>query len=189
MEDNKNIFMGCDIAEHGKDFSVATIVEFKEGNFKIIKISSWHKSDTMVTTGKIIELIKEYNVDKIYVDAIGVGKGVFDRLKEQKFKAIGVKVGMSATVDKNRFLNKKSQFYWNLRNLFENGNISILNHRILIKELSLMKYEITSGGKIKIIDPEGKSPDFADALILACASSIQSLQSFGSPEKIPLDWY
>jgi hypothetical protein len=34
-----------------------------------------------------------------------------------------------------------------------------------------MRYEFTSAGKIRIVDPEGKSPDYADSLMLTLLDS------------------
>ncbi|RLG90658.1 MAG: hypothetical protein DRO16_01780 [Thermoprotei archaeon] len=53
--------------------------------------------------------------------------------------------------------------------MFEEGRIKIPNHPTLIEQLNKLKYEITSAGKIKIIDPEDKSPDFSDSLAYAVA--------------------
>jgi len=167
-------YLGVDVAEAGLDWTVATkVIETAEKNYIVTDIKHWHKADTMATVGQIIEYNRDFNADKIKVDAIGVGKGVYDRLVELKQPAQPIKVGMSATREPERFLNQKSQFYWNLRTLFEEGRITIPNHSQLIKELRSMRYELTSAGKIKIIDPEDKSPDYADSLMLSCAEGVR----------------
>lgn len=170
---SKNIkkkYLGCDIAERGLDWTVVTsVIETNESNFIITDIKHWHKADTMITVGKILDVNRDFKADQIKVDAIGVGKGVYDRLKEQKYPAIEVKVGMNPTREKWRFTNLKAQYYWRLRGLFEEGRISIPNNTKLIQELRLMRYDHTSGEKTVILDPENKSPDFADSLMLACA--------------------
>lgn len=170
FEVNKK-YLGCDIAEAGVDWTVITsIIETKDKKYIVTDIKNWHKSDTMVTAGYITKVDDKFKSDIIKVDAIGVGKGVYDRLKELKKPVIPIKVGMTATRESERFLNQKSQFYWKLRTLFEEGRISIPSNHNLINELRKMKYELTSAGKIKIIDPN-KSPDFADSLMLGCANA------------------
>ena len=46
--------------------------------------------------------------------------------------------------------------------------IKIPQHKTLLNELLVMKWGFTGTSKIKIIDPENKSPDFADALVYFC---------------------
>ena len=164
----KTRVMGCDIGEHGMDYTVCVIIDVHKGNYEVTHIESWSKTDTMTTVGRIGKLVKEHKVKKVNVDAIGVGSGVFARLEELNYKVHGIKVGESPDKEKHRFLNKKSEMYWNLRTLFEEGRISIPKHQKLLSELSKMKYELTSSGKIKIVDPSNKSPDFADGLALGC---------------------
>jgi hypothetical protein len=59
--------------------------------------------------------------------------------------------------------------------LFEQDLISIPNDSKLISQLSQMRYQFTSAGKIQIIDPENKSPDYADSLML-------TISAHGNPE-------
>jgi hypothetical protein len=169
-------YLGCDIAEAGVDFTVVTCVaETENKNYIVKEIKHWHKADTMETVGEIDNIQRIHKPDKIKVDAIGVGKGVGDRLRKLGLNTELVKVGESATREPQRFSNQKAQFYWRLRTLFEEGRISIIGNNNLMRELSLMKYELTSTGKIKIVDPRDKSPDYADSLMLACAESDSGL--------------
>ena len=155
----------------GVDLSVLTKVSIIGDDFRVDSINSWGKTDTMKTTGKIVTLIDKKDI--INVDSTGVGKGVYDRLEELEYNAVEIKGGRSPSNKrtKDRFMNLKAENYWNLRDLFEKGNISIPKHKTLIDQLNKMKYEITSSGKIKIIDPDDKSPDFSDSLCLACINS------------------
>jgi len=170
---NKEIIMdapevvhGLDVAEMGNDLTVLTS-GLRDGNkYRVTEINSWGKRDTMQTVSLTKGRIQQ-KTELINIDATGVGKGVQDRLNELGYTSVGIKVGRSAEHERDRFINLKAEIYWRLRALFEDGNISIPEHPELIKQLNLMRYEIDSGGKIKIIDPE-KSPDFADSLALMC---------------------
>jgi hypothetical protein len=44
--------------------------------------------------------------------------------------------------------------------------IAIPDHAELKSQLNKLCYKFTSAGKIQIIDPAGKSPDYADSLML-----------------------
>lgn len=170
FEGEKKNITGLDVAEAGIDHTVL-ISGYKQGAcFVVEKIKKWDKADTMATVGMVLGEIEDNTTIK--VDAIGVGKGVADRLAEVRKNVVQVKVGMSPTREKERFLNQKSQHYWRLRKLFEDGQIHIPENSKLIGELMQMRYELTSSGKIKIIDPD-KSPDYADALMLMCCEGTQ----------------
>lgn len=185
---------GIDVAEMGRDLTVITKGLTKSGNWILNKIHSWGKKDTMQTVGLIIQRVTKD--EKEQIDAIGTGKGVYDRLKEIGYDAVDIKVSRSVEGEENktRFLNQKSEFYWRMREIFQNGDISIVkeliktrDYKILKDQLLAMRYEFTSGSKIKIIDPltkkgtgtvKGKSPDFADSLMFMCGA-YSSRESFG----------
>ena len=161
----ENTIFGLDIAELGNDLSVLTGINAENDIYKVVFLKSWEKKETMQTVGIVTKYIS--NKNQINVDATGVGNGVWSRLKEMGYQANKLLTGSSPTRERDRFLNLKAQLYWRLRTLFEEGRIKIPNHPTLIEQLNKLKYEITSAGKIKIIDPEDKSPDFADSLCYA----------------------
>ena len=156
---------GLDVAEKGIDLTVLTIGLTKNNHYKIENIVYWSKLDTMQTVGKTIQHIGKNH--RINVDATGIGAGVEARLREMGYTTKRIIGGESPDRERERFLNKKAQNYWRLRTLFEEGRIQIPNHKDLISQLTKMRYELTSAGKIKIIDPEDKSPDFSDSLAYA----------------------
>jgi hypothetical protein len=157
---------GLDVAEMGVDLTVLTICKVQDNKYEVVEVISWKKQDTMTTVNKVAGKIDKNML--INIDSTGVGKGVFDRLKELGYNAKEIKVGRAATVEKDRFINQKSQYFWSLRSAFEQNRISIPKERNLITELNYMRYEINSSGKIRIIDPS-KSPDYADSLMLCFA--------------------
>jgi hypothetical protein len=58
------------------------------------------------------------------VDADGLGAGVYDRLIELG-RSVGEICGGKAAIEPEDFVNARSEWYWNLRNRFENGDIDI----------------------------------------------------------------
>jgi hypothetical protein len=166
------IVMGLDVAEMGLDSTVLTVCRTFENKYELIAVHAWDKKDTMVTAGKVDEFCQKYNPSMINVDATGVGSGVASRLQEMHWPARAIKVGESPTNEraKGRFRNKKAEFYWTLRDVFEQGNISIIESGRLIEELSSMRYEFGSTRKVQIVDPE-KSPDYSDSLMLCLNTS------------------
>ena len=79
----------------------------------------------------------------------------------------------SSASDTEKFRDIKGEIYWILRQAFIDGNIRIHDIGRLIKDISNIKYDYMSNGKIfikskKDMKKEGlDSPDYADALALA----------------------
>lgn len=176
MDIDGDIVWGLDVAEKGKDKTVLTKAVTDGELYNITDIYTIDKDDTMAITSKVRSFVNKNQ--KLNIDSIGVGAGVHSRLDELGYDVGSIRVGRSPTKDKDRFLNQKSEFYWNLKELFEEGKISVLNHTQLRKELTSIRWELTSGGKIKIIDPESGSPDYGDSTMLCCAK-VKSLEGGG----------
>ena len=129
--------------------------------------------DTMQTCGKVVVCLKETGAAIAKVDEIGIGRGIADRGKELKKPIVGINVA-SAAIDSERFINLRAESYWNLRELFETGDIDLdPEDEDLAAQLVAIKYKTTSAGKIQIENKKemiarlGKSPDDADAVDLA----------------------
>jgi|SRR3990167_2687552 len=165
------IVISSDPADKGMDFTVIMSGKHNKYHYAIEDIYSEAKSENTAIAGRILAKQEEIQANIINIDCIGVGIGVLSMVKEgQKTRhtnVIGCHFGESA-VDSARFLNKKAENYFYLKALFEERRISIPDNKNLIKELMKIKWEFTGNGKIRIIDPEDKSPDFADALCYFC---------------------
>lgn len=167
-QEEKPIVLGVDVARFGSDSTAFVVLEGK----KIIHIEGYVGKETTKTAGRAIQLHKQFNCEKIMVDDVGVGGGVTDMLTEQDYPVEGVSFGASPN-DSERFDNLKTEIFWNLRDDFENDEISIPNNEHLLEELPSLMYEITSRGKLKIVSKDKmkkagiKSPDYADALAIA----------------------
>jgi hypothetical protein len=173
MGENTDVYLGVDVASMGGDWCVFTSTERTQEALHIMRdVQKTSKKDTMQTTGRIIQLDEPYNYENIVVDQTGIGEGVVDRLHEQDIgrKVIGFKSSESCEEekDKNQYLNRKAEMYFKLRKLFESDSIIIMNDPKLLDQLSKMRFEFTSAGKAKIIDPDDHSPDEADSLALSC---------------------
>jgi|SRR4029450_13651441 hypothetical protein len=107
------------------------------------------------------------------VDADGLDAGVFDRLIEFGYPAGEIRGGKAAIED---FVNARSEWYWNMSNRFENGEIDIdPNGGELAKQLCDIKWKMTSKGQGQVEPKDDMrkrgvpSPDRADALVYAFA--------------------
>lgn len=159
---------GLDVARFGSDDSALVA---RQGAC-VLAIETWQGHDTMMTTGRV----KARGVP-VNVDIIGVGSGVYDRLREQNHPCTAVNVSAAAT-DSEHFANLRAEIYWRLRERFQKGEIDLTrlsrsHYDRLSGELTAMKFKYTSAGKIILESKEemkkrlGYSPDLADALALA----------------------
>jgi hypothetical protein len=160
------IVWGLDVAEQGSDLTILTRAETDNIQYAIKEQQHLTERETMATANHVNVIVPL--TERLNIDSIGVGAGVYSRLTELKHKTFSVRVGEAPvdTFNSKRFMNLKSQRWWHLRQLFEKDLISIPNNPKLISQLSQMRYEFTTLSKIKIKDPEGKSPDYADSLML-----------------------
>jgi hypothetical protein len=128
--------------------------------------------DTMTNVVEIENILKKYpnlKPENIFVDDIGIGRGVTDRLKEKKIKINGISVGMPPK-DKTRYKNLKAEASWAMKLWLENGGK--LQRKGDLRQITWLKYKVDTD-KVLSIEPKdelkmrvGKSPDYADALLL-----------------------
>jgi len=132
--------------------------------------------DTMQIIPLIFDVLRMYPIIKICIDAIGVGKGVADRLRELGFiNVIPVISGNKA--NDNEFANLRAELYWKTREWLLKGGKLIRDEAL--NQLLSIKYKKTSDRKISIIPKEVlkkqgiPSPDVADALALTFAFNFE----------------
>ena len=165
---NAEVVLAVDVARFGSDRSV---ILRRRGNH-VEEIRTFQKLDTMEVAGWVIAAIKEFRPNRVFIDEIGVGAGVVDRLKEEGHPVRGVNVARRARQD-DLFTNLRGEGFWRLRDLFATGRISIPNDNQLIGELAALRYSYDSRGRVLMESKEAMrrrglpSPDKADALMLA----------------------
>jgi hypothetical protein len=144
------------------------------------------KQDTMVTSGKMARSLNEtHGYAPAHIDTVGVGGGVFDRLREQGFPVIAFVASEKPTTphSQSRFVNRRAEQWWAFREGFEQGLYDLPpdgEDDQLISQLLSIKYRIRSDGRILIESKEDMesrglpSPDRADAAMQStCGGSAQ----------------
>ena len=159
--------MGVDVAEDGGNYNVIVL---RWANYAKVALK-YQTSDTMDLCGRVIQLAKDLDIldRNIFIDSIGVGKGVVDRLYEQRWNVNAVKVSEKAG-DEYQFTNLRSESYWKLRKWLPTATLE--PHKEWY-QLSQIKYKVRdSSGKLMIMPKDEmrkngvESPDVADALAL-----------------------
>ena len=139
------IITSCDVADKGKDRTV--IMDGVKGNiYSVNKIYSEPKSESSDVIGKLNNRINENKGKEIInnIDTIGLGTGVVSMVKEYTQDMDNVTVnachfGENPVLDDKRFDNRKAENYFRLKELFDDGKISIPDNKELINQLIQMK--------------------------------------------------
>lgn len=166
---------GVDVGRFGED---ASALAKRKANRLLEPVKEWHGKDTMQLCGLIYnewrDTPPELRPVSIYVDVIGIGAGVVDRLKEMELPAVGINVAETKAIDE-RVYRMRDQLWWNGRQWFEARDCYIGDDAGLISELCVPTYDYSSNGKIvveskKDLKARGvKSPNRADAFLLTFA--------------------
>lgn len=181
-----------DIARYGSDET--TLYRNRSGQVRMIWVK--HKQDTMKTSGDIVVVLKKHKgYIPIVIDVVGVGSGVVDRVKEQGYRVVPFNGGERA-VNPKKFVNRRSEMYWRLREALEGLEIDLDEaDEDMQAQLTGMKYTIDSSGRIKVEKKEDMkkrglpSPDRADTLMMSLvAPRVQSkVDTSGGPATITGD--
>lgn len=169
--------VGVDVAREGSD---KTCLAVRDG-YAITDIRSYSKNDTMTTTGNVMAILEGEPERTAIVDVIGIGAGVFDRLREQGAKVQAFNAAASSyrrdKTGEMGFANTRSAAWWNLRELLDpsaGSDVCLPPDDNLIGDLTAPKSgEVLSGGKIKIESKKdikkriGRSTDQGDAVVQA----------------------
>ncbi len=162
------IVVGVDPARFGSD---STVIAVRQGR-DIVAIKKYKGDDTMEVVGRVIEAIEEYKPALVVVDEGGLGAGVVDRLKEQRYKIRGVNFG---TKSKNPLMwgNKRAEMWGEMREWLKSA--AIPKDRFLKNDLTGPMMKPDSKGTIfleskKDMKSRGlASPDAADAIAVTFA--------------------
>lgn len=153
-------------------------------NDAVGRIESFQESDPMKSAERLAHLIVDWGLTRVNTDVIGVGWGLAGSLRKQfadwrqegsltrDISVNGVNFAARASQPK-KYYNTRAAAWWNGRELAREQKWSLANlDDDAIAELTMPRYELRNG-KI-LIEPKadvrerlGRSPDIADALLLA----------------------
>ena len=134
----------------------------------------------MTTVGRVIDAIEEYRPALTVIDEGGLGYGILDRLKEQRYKVRGVNFGWKSSKPV-MYGNKRAEMWGAMKDWLRTA--SIPNDRQLKADLTGPMKKPDSSGTIYL---EGKkemksrglaSPDAADALAVTFAFPLAHRES------------
>lgn len=173
------IYWGVDVAR--SMYRDASSLCKRKGPVILEKIKRWHIPDVMKVTGQIVnewnDTPEHERPEAIFVDVIGFGAGVCDRLRELDLPAVGVNVGESSA-PMMKAVKLRDELWLRARDWFMTRLCSIPEDVDTIEELCAPTVAYQSNGNAKVESKdemrargvlEGKSPDGADAFCLTFA--------------------
>jgi len=139
-------------------------------------VEAWAKLDTMQSVGRVMSLTTQKHPTlriPINVDVIGVGSGVYDRLKELR-QPVAPYQGSQRAINPKKFKNRRSETWWTFRQWMEDGLIDLdPADEKLAAELGSVKWGTDSSGRIFIETKDDMmarglpSPNHADAAVMS----------------------
>ncbi len=170
IEPQGALIIGVDVAISDRD---RTAIIRRKGRhaYNLQRVSNYN---TMEIVGLLKRIINTENPNRMYIDCIGVGAGVVDRLQEMGFDCVeGVNVARSAN-DKEKFKNLRAELWSDMRDWFYGElPVQIPDEDELHGELCSLGFKENSSGQIQIESKDDlrsrgmPSPDGADALSLS----------------------
>jgi hypothetical protein len=154
-----------------KDGADRTAIICRRGR-KVYGLKTYRNHTTMEICGIVTRMIRELNPIKVYIDCIGIGKGIVDRMQELGYQCVeGINVALTAH-DKEHYANRRAEL-WNecLSWQVQDMPVELPDSDELQSDLCSVGYKYRSNGQLVIeskadLRKRGMpSCDTADALI------------------------
>ncbi len=159
--------LGVDVARFGDDRSA---ICYRQGR-KVYWVRSYEKQDLMALAGLVKRAIDEIEPDATFVDVIGVGAGVLDRLNEMGIPNVYGAQASEKALDVDAYINRRAEMYGCIKDWLREG-ADIPDEDSLASDLGSVKFKYDSRGRIQLEKKEDskargvRSPDLGDSLAL-----------------------
>jgi hypothetical protein len=164
--------LGVDVARSGLDASVI----IKRQGFASFDLEKFNVSDSMQFASIVARRIEKWNPDAVFIDEVGIGGGVVDRLRSLGHEVIGVN-GSKIAGERNKYFNKRTEEWVLMKDWIERSG-QIPDDRELKEDLVSPEYGFDNQDRWQLERKEevkerlGRSPDCADALALTFAEPV-----------------
>lgn len=169
IDSEARLVIGVDVALGDND---RTAIIRRKGRLGY-NLETHRNMNTMEIAGYLKRIIDAEHPHRVYIDSIGVGAGVVDRLREMNYDFVeGVNVARSAN-NKDKFRNLRAELWSDMRDwLIQEMPVQLPDDDILHGDLCNLGYKYDSAGRLQIESKDDlksrgmPSPDTADALAL-----------------------
>jgi hypothetical protein len=162
--------MGVDIARFGDD---RTVIARRHGR-KLETLDKFSGLNTMEVAAVVAKAINDYSPDMVFLDEIGVGGGVIDRLRQLGYTVVGVQAGAKPDPENAHiYVNKRIEMWDRMREWLRTADIP--KDDDLIADLAGPEYFYTTTSKMQLESKDDMkrrgvaSPDSGDALAMTFA--------------------
>lgn len=188
VESDARLVIGVDVAI--SDFDKTAIIR-RKGRVAY-NLETFRNMNTMEIAGMLKHVIEREKPHRVYIDCIGVGAGVVDRLREQGYHfVVGVNVARSAN-QKDRYRNLRAELWDGIKDwLSQEMPVQLPDSDELHGDLCNLGYKYDSSGRLQIESKDDlkargmDSPDTADALALTFYSGFYEDLGESSVTTIP----
>lgn len=163
------VVFGVDPARFGGDRSVVWI---RQG-LHTWEVKRFKNLNLMDLASRVMHLAKEWKPGTVFVDEVGLGAGLLDRLHQLGLEnAVGVNGGSKPS--DSQYKNKRAESWADMKKWLQSGG-SIPNEPDILTDLSSVNYKFDVADRLQLESKEDIrkrvefSPDTADALALTFA--------------------
>ena len=165
--------LGVDVARFGSD---RCAIVARQGRI-VFWMEVYQQLSTMELAGIIANHLNTSPdpIGAVFIDVIGIGAGVVDRLQEKYGTRRIIGVAASESSGRVDCLNKRAEMWREMRDWLNNKPVSLPNNDELQTDLCGLQYKWTSNGQLQLESKEHakergvKSPNIGDALALTFA--------------------
>ena len=177
------VVIGVDPARSGAD---STVIAVRQGR-DLVALHRYRGEDTMTVVGHVIEAIERYRPALTLIDEGGLGYGVLDRLKEQRYHVRGVNFGWKSSRPV-MWGNKRAEMWGAMRDWLKTASVPV--DKQLKADLTGPRTKPDSSGTVfleskKDMKARGlASPDAADAIAVTFAFPVAVAETAGSARQV-----
>lgn len=164
-------YVGADIARFGSDSTVFTL---RQGPM-LLDITEHKGLDVMEVSAYLMDYYHKWNPNAIFIDAIGIGAGVFDRCKSLGMPVVEVVVSTKSS-DPKTYFNLRSQLWGEMRDWLYN-DACLPENKKMQSQMTGMTYGFNNRFQIQLANKKDmkkmglESPDIPDSLSLTFAQN------------------
>lgn len=177
--------LGVDVARNVTDGDLTELIDRQGRKAGGLVFESMRTDDTMKIVNRVVNLHSEHRFDMIFIDVVGVGAGVYDRLRELGYGArvMGVNFGEEASRP-DRYANKRAECWSLLNDWYQHpAGVQVPDNDDFHAQTTCVKWEPDGHNRVKL-EPKKKirkdygfSPDKGDALAVTFAMPVVKAQS------------
>ena len=174
------LVVGVDPARFGDD---RTAIVWRRGRV-VQRIRTLEKKTTMQVAGIVAQIIEQDRPARVFIDVVGLGVGIYDRLVELNYGKIVCGVGgAESATDEEHYRNKRAECWGRMKAWFQAKPVQIPDSDEIAADLICPGYTYDSHNRLLIEskesirkDPDRRSPDIADAIALTFAEPVRVVQ-------------